>query len=210
MSKEEFVVEFNDNELGECRIYQKNITGYNQAIKDLKLHKAKQTKQITDLEAKLAEYDSELAENVRENECLKDEIYKLKQQLAEKEKIEYTDTINFVETSEPDIVAKELDRLNQQLAEKDKEIEELKLRRENTFNKYSKLVTEYDLLVKENDELEDKLAEKEKDQDKISFAVEQLEELKTAIYNLSYTELILKTDCYEEIDNQIKSIKEGK
>ena len=46
-------------------------------------------------------------------------------QLAEKDKIEYTDTINFVETGEPDIVAKELDRLNEQLAEKEKEIEKL-------------------------------------------------------------------------------------
>ena len=53
------------------------------------------------------------------------EIAKLKQQLEEKDKIEYTDTINFVETSEPDIVAKELDRLNEQLAEKEKKLETL-------------------------------------------------------------------------------------
>ena len=53
-------------------------------------------------------------------------IKDLKKQLEEKEKIEYTDTINFVETSEPDIVAKELDRLNEQLAESEKQRQHLK------------------------------------------------------------------------------------
>lgn len=61
----------------------------------------------------------------------------LKQQLAEKEKIEYTDTINFVETSEPDIVAKELDRLNEQLAESEKQrqLDHDKQLINNTFDK---------------------------------------------------------------------------
>lgn len=99
-------------------------------------------KYVSDLEAKLAEsekqrqhlkdwLDDEILTSI-DNESYyatineyEEEVKKLKQYLAEKEKIEYTDTINFVETSEPDIVAKELDRLNEQLAEKDKKIESL-------------------------------------------------------------------------------------
>ena len=62
---------------------------------------------------------------IKESEAKDQRIAELQKQLAEKEKIKYTDTINFVETSEPDIVAKELDRLNEQMKEKDNEIETL-------------------------------------------------------------------------------------
>ena len=98
-------------------------------------------KKIADLEAKFAESEKQRQhlKDWLDNEILtsvdhesyyatineyEEEVKKLKQQLADKdkEKIEYTDTINFVETSEPDIVAKELDRLNEQLAEKDADI----------------------------------------------------------------------------------------
>ena len=41
-------------------------------------------------------------------------------------KINYTDTIRYVETSEPDRVAEYIDNLEQQLAKKDKKIEQLK------------------------------------------------------------------------------------
>ena len=147
----------------------------------------------------------------------------LKQQLAEKEKIEYTDTINFVETSEPDIVAKELDRLNEQLAEKDKEIEQLK-----KFDDLNK--TFFNLFrtaFKEPDKVDDlfntlKTIQEKHNQDKISFAVEQLEKVKEKIlsYENVYYQFLesgakVPVVCLENfrvkqtIDNQIKQLKEG-
>ena len=123
--------------------------------------------QIADLEAKLEEIEESARAVIDANFKIAEERDKLKQQLAEKEeKIEYTYTINFVETSEPDIVAKELDRLNEQLAEKDKEIVRL-----NKFLQAMKI--------------------REHNQDKISFAVEQLEKVK---------EFFLKEHRDEEMD----------
>ena len=46
MFENNFMVEFNDEELGMARTYQKNFKGYEQAIKDLKLYKAKQNQRI--------------------------------------------------------------------------------------------------------------------------------------------------------------------
>lgn len=137
----------------------------------------------------------------------------LKQQLEEIEKIEYTDTINFVETSEPDIVAKELDRLNEQLAEKDKDIKYFK-------ESYYMIQDEKDHYAGQCLNLQDRIEELEKiinesfhNQDKISFAVEQLEVARRRIDRLGYNEnkcLNKKDcieDCLEEIDNQIKELK---
>lgn len=53
MFENDFIVEFNDEELGECRAYPKSFKGYEQAIKDLKLYKAKQNQRISELEEKL-------------------------------------------------------------------------------------------------------------------------------------------------------------
>ena len=195
----------------------------------------KQTQRITDLEAKLAESEEAI-------KCLKGikrydigelliENTKLKQQLAEKEKekIEYTDTINFVETSEPDIVAKELDRLNQQLAEKEKEIEELLNYDRCSHCSYGQANKEY---REKCSELIEKLAEVEnscdcymnrandlllKDQDKISFAVEQLQKVQSYLKEKNENETWQnkvadeeRDDIAEYIDNQIKQLKEMK
>lgn len=59
MFENDFIVEFNDEELGECRTYPKNFKGYEQAIKDLKLYKAKQNQRIAELEEQLHELGKE-------------------------------------------------------------------------------------------------------------------------------------------------------
>lgn len=146
-------------------------------------------------------------------------IKQLKQQLAglQQEKIEYTDTINFVETSEPDIVAKELDRLNQQLAEKEKELSELK--RIGEKGHLNDLIEE----KRKENKILIKAIEKS-NQDKISFAVEKLTELKKWIdemlngwkTNQDVNQLTRAGICLSlenvgyKIDNQIKQLKEGK
>ena len=53
MFENDFIVEFNDEELGKCRTYPRNFKGYEQAIKDLKLYKAKQNQRIAELEEQL-------------------------------------------------------------------------------------------------------------------------------------------------------------
>lgn len=168
---------------------------------------------------KLNEENNKLNKIIKANIISADKVVKenekLKQYLAEKEKIEYTDTINFVETSEPDIVAKELDRLNEQLAEKDKEIEQLKKFDDLNRNFFAVFRTAF----KEPDKVDDlfntlKTIQEKQDQDKISFAVEQLEVARRRIDRLGYNEnkcLNKKDcieDCLEEIDNQIKQLKE--
>lgn len=95
-----------------------------------------------------------------------DIIDDLKKQLEEKDKIEYTDTINFVETSEPDIVAKELDRLNEQLAESEKQRQYLKDWLDNEIltsvdnESYYATINEYEEEVKK---LKQQLEEKDAD-----------------------------------------------
>ena len=137
-----------------------------------------------------------LNEQYKENE-------QLKQRLAEKEKIEYTDTINFVETSEPDIVAKELDRLNEQLAEKDKEIERLKMYDEYRFELPYPKVKILGKTFEDIQELIDKWI-KQGSKDKISFAVEQLEKVKRTFIDVAWEDVDF---AIEIIDNQIKELK---
>ena len=113
---------------------------------------------------------------------LEEENQQLKQQLVEKDKIEYTDTINFVETSEPDIVAKELDRLNEQLAES-----ESKLRVSNSS--LASLQLEYNQLKKEYEEQEKLLSEVLANKSRLQFEFDklkkQLEEKEKRILQLN-------------------------
>ena len=97
-----------------------------------------------------------------------------------------------------------LEKLEQQLAEKEAEIEKLK-------DDYEQLEMQKDYYI---GELRDEL--KETDQDKISFAVEQLEFLKNEIKMMghipNYTvlperELICRFDVFRFIDNQIAELK---
>lgn len=81
------------------------------------------------------------------------------------------------------------DQLKQQLAEKEKEIEIL--HKDNTLLRS----------VWDTDE-----------QDKISFTVEKLEEVKKNIKNCPYKDfgIMYQSDAIRQIDNQIKMLKEGK
>lgn len=163
---------------------------------------------------KLNEENNKLNKIIKANIISADKVVKenqqLKQQLEEKDKIEYTDTINFVETSEPDIVAKELDRLNEQLAEKDKEIEQLK-----KFDDLNKTFFElFRTAFKEPDKVDDlfntlKTIQEKHNQDKISFAVEQLGKIKRYIDDNAYyiDEINFGEEINEYIDNQIKELK---
>ena len=153
----------------------------------------------------------------------------------QQEKIEYTDTINFVETSEPDRVAKELDRLNQQLAESEKSKEYFADRVEKADKEIKENYRNYNKLVEEYNQLKQQLAEKEKEierlteinldipikqmqfhhnQDKISFAVAYLELLKAFIIDKEFYfvgedySTVYVEDITEEINNQIKQLKE--
>ena len=231
MSKEKrFVIQVDPLEIEDDAIYDnKELKLYecqSGTMSDICSLLNKQDKQIADLEAKLAESEKKYAElfcrnieletlysqktarlNFYKDTDLVEENKQLKQQLEEKEKIEYTDTINFVETSEPDIVAKELDRLNEQLAEKDKEIEQLK-----KFDDLNK--TFFNLFrtaFKEPDKVDDlfnalKTTQEKHNQDKISFAVEQLELAQKYIkqYVNNFDDM---NDCLYAIDNQIKELK---
>ena len=74
MFENDFMVEFNDEELGECRTYIKNFKGYEQAIKDLKLYKAKQNQRIVELE-------EQLKKSLESNNDLLKQIIELQSQL---------------------------------------------------------------------------------------------------------------------------------
>ena len=95
---------------------------------------------------------------------------------------------------------KQIAELKQQLAEKDKELSE-----------YVKIVDDL------HKQLSDKcdFCDKTKDQDKILFAIEQLEKVKGLIANHTQELWTCENDdidvvLYEEIDNQIKELKGGK
>ncbi|MBQ2871633.1 hypothetical protein IJE86_08020 [bacterium] len=222
-------------------------------------------KEFADLEAKLAESEKKNRElhtainlSIPNQIAMKDEIDRLhtcvdkrigelveentelKQQLAEKqkEKIEYTDTINFVETSEPDIVANELDRLNQQLIYKEKELNDWKdgtiiCKWTDAENKVKDL--EHQLAEKEEQlnsaqvgeqfalkcckEAEEQLEKqakihykhlKEKDQDKISFCVKHLTEIREYVkecQSLDTTEGKVRLDIAKKIRLKIEELK---
>ena len=175
-------------------------------------------RKIADLEAKLAESERKLEEYKKCNckECMTDyeknlnqiidkflnENIKLKQQLAEKEKERELDNSFWKQ---------ECDSLQKTLAEKEKEIESYK---------HFKIT----IGTMENNQV-DISSTTYTDQDKISFALEQLEQLKKLcqekfnwwensewegdIYDKSDVSNAY-FDIESNIDNQIKQLKEGK
>lgn len=50
---EELIIEFGNDTLGETRMYQRNLKGYEQAVKDLKLYKAQQKAEIDYLKSQI-------------------------------------------------------------------------------------------------------------------------------------------------------------
>lgn len=79
----------------------------------------------------------------------------LKQQLAEKEKIEYTEAIKFVETSEPHIVAEELERLESEILDLEQsqnqaviaELEKVKETFKKDCQQYSQFIILHDMFL---------------------------------------------------------------
>ena len=147
--------------------------------------------QFDDLEAKLAE-----SEKSKESYRLQNEHHHL-------QLLQFYSRLG-VEAFGADIHEKALETLmimKEQLAEKDKEISE-----------YIKIVDDL------HKQLSDKcdFCDKTKDQDKISFAVEQLEKVKEIInknyfYNLSNDSCTFdKLEVDFQINNQIKQLNEGK
>ena len=181
----EFVVEFNDKELGECRTYQKNIMGYEQAIKDLKLYKAKQAKQISDLEAKLAESEKDRlmwqemyksADRQNKSICetdiypLQEENQQLKDKLAESEeklKLKNEDISKLhtnlqIQGKFKNQADYENKQLKQQLAEHNEYFESLSCK---DFNEFKDFISTFMLTPHEEQtlirELKQQLAEKD-------------------------------------------------
>ena len=147
-----------------------------------------QVGKIADLEAKLAESEEQL--NNSEQKCL----------ICNKEQ--------------------DNEKLKQQLADKDKEIEKLKavVDMVDKYKQFDKNAKELILLNKDNCYSDgNKLIIKTDNQDKISFAVEQLEEVKEFCDGMKWAMVYLTKEnaqtiqtVLDEIDNQIKQLKEGK
>lgn len=94
--------------------------------------------------------------------------------------------------------------LKQQLAEKDAEIKQLKLDL-GMFRSVNEFINGYGIEKAREVLLQ---TEKTKQQDKISFAIEQLEKLKVELHIIHTNGYLKAID--EEIDDQIKELKEGK
>ena len=165
-------------------------------------------KKIADLEAKLVECEKSK------------ESYRLQNEQHHLQLLQFYSRLG-VEAFGADIHEKALETLmimKEQLVEKDKEIEQLK-----KFDDLNK--TFFDLFrtaFKEPDKVDDlfntlKTIQEKQDQDKISFAIDELEKvkettecvldnaLKNSSLNESYYDRLL-----DEIDNQINQLNEGK
>lgn len=166
---------------------------------------------ISDLEAKLA--DTEFRYGNLHNLYYKD-TEELKQQLVQsRENLTQCEADRKFEQEKKDIATKRVSELKQQLAEKDKEIEDLKAQRRIYLNRS---VEECNKIT----DLEFELQHEQ--QDKISFALEQLEKVKELLkYEIRNASCLLELgeyNCYvagyensiEAIDNQIKQLKEMK
>lgn len=142
---------------------------------------------IADLEAKLALYNEVIDERQDDIETLHLIRENLEQQLAEKEK-------------QLEIYKKQFneqvwlcEEFRFQLEEKEKEIKDLTLARfESETNKPVLTTTE---II---------------NQDKISFCIEKLEEVKENIKKCNYKDfgIMYQSDAIKQIDNQIKQLKE--
>ena len=102
-------------------------------------------------------------------------------------------------------IKEENKQLKQQLAEKEKEIEQLK-----KFDDLNKTFFElFRTAFKEPDKVDDlfntlKTIQEKQDQDKISFALEQLEKVKRTFIDVAWKDVDF---AIEIIDNQIKELK---
>ena len=140
--------------------------------------------------------------NKREDE-LCNKISDLEAKLAESEKSEETYKSMFeIGVENNHSLLKEIEQLKQQLAEKDEEIENIKLCRcVNCKNEYEFML---EGLVEDLEKQIDK-----DDQDKISFAITQLEKIKDKfreIYDKNRKHHLSVVKCYELVDEQIAEL----
>lgn len=201
-------------------------------IASLKHENYTKDQKIADLEAKLVESDGcagmlhhHLTDKAIEIEMLGEEIDELKQQLAEKNADLHQIYSHLgVEAFGEDIQEmalkaiankdKEIERWNNNYKQRDRQFQSVRQR----YHLLNRLQAKYDdrhklhlsemqclELVKENEKLH---------QDKISFAVEQLEKVKWFIEDVDYAygdeDFINRADTMEFVDNQIKQLKEMK
>lgn len=146
---------------------------------------------------------------------------KCKQELDYSEIYDFEDTLYFRQLLE--IKESSLADLEAKLAEKEKENVKLKgvVDSFDKLKQYHKDAKQLIFLNPDNVYADGhKLVIEKANQDKISFAVEQLEQLRIKIKNrvedwnsgvdYEFTDMLPDYDIYEEIDNQIKELKEGK
>ena len=174
---------------------------------------------IADLEAKLAESESELekqkekydklyacykktsSEDLKDKYHLADEIEELQQQLAEKDETIENLRIDLKDWQDlEEKISTKYDKVVEKLAEKQKELEEVKKSRTYIMN-FGDKVKEVQVV--------------DNNQDKISFAVEQLENCRLNLIKLlNKKRVYLDSSTTDEMDdlfdNQIKQLKEGK
>jgi hypothetical protein len=102
----------------------------------------------------------------------------------------------------------EVKKLKQQLAEKDDELlQKEKKIQDLMLCEFVATTLDFNKLSADNCRLREQLAEH--NQDKISFAVEQLEKMKELLYPELRFDYSLYLRVMHEIDNQIKQLKEG-
>lgn len=201
-----------------------------------KVEKPRVYKRLADLEAKIEEKEKENKQLIK---ALNGEIFinykipmenaQLKQKLAE-----MTEKYNACqEARKQEIEFSQQDKreLKQQLTDKIQKYQLLDDNYTRLTEKYDLLESRHELLIEENLKLEHQLAEKneahmeamqnalndflelrqELNQEKILFAVEQLEKAKSLLFDAPY-EFDSEEWCWveEQLDNQIKQLKEGK
>ena len=151
---------------------------------------------------------SEIRSQMKIINNLLEENNQLEQQLAEYEKFKKENNINNLKELQYNIdmcgaYHKDCEELERQLAEKEKELKRIKKNWELSKGQQRRL---YDSLKSRCKNTLEQI-----DQDKISFAVEQLEKAKGKIqHNIVFVSCDDYLDVIEEINNQIKQLKEGK
>ena len=172
---------------------------------------ADQAQRINDLEAKLAESE---AEHERLIDAFEEETEKLRKQIKE----ESDARKRFVEA---------VKELKQQLAEKEQEIKNVSIRHLDMLRYFIRHNSKQGIIFSSDLEREIEEIEQGKkiwqtknfNQDKISFAVEQLDKFRDTMeklnennsgYIIRFSSMRDREKFHEAIDNQIKQLKEGK
>lgn len=180
-------------------LYEKTnyVTLLNKEIDSLVDDYAK--RKISNLEAKLAESEEQLKEELVEKKGLERAL-----SACNRQNDEFADMIKKL--------VSEKEELKQQLAEKDEEIKRLKIYDEYRFELPYPKVKILGKTFEDIQELIDKWL-KQGSKDKISFAVEQIIKTKETLIKFLQDEGFYENewyDLFDKIDNQINELKEGK